>query len=155
MKLKRKSMAVRALLLLGCVALFSFSSKWGGDVFEIWLNGKMVLQQFVHVSKGVQTLELNQASENDRLDVYYKHCGQVGKNRYITIQDEKGHALKVWKFADATGNHSAMSFKLKDILSLKKNRNSKLSLFYSSDELPAGRLLATIVSQSENGIAGR
>jgi len=150
-----KSMAMKTFLIAGCLALFSFSPRRGGDSFEIWLNGKMVLQRFVHVSKGVETLQLNHSSENDRLDVYYKHCGQVGKSRYISIQDESGHALKVWKFADATANNAAMSFKVKDILRLKKTKSSKLSLFYSSQELPDGRLLATIVSENENGIASR
>ena len=148
-------MAVKTLLIAGCLAMFSFSSKRGGDSFEIWLNGKIVLKQFVLVSKGIQTLQLNGASENDRLDVYYSHCGQTGKSRYITIQDERGHALKVWKFADAIGQNGAMAFKVKDILRLKKNKGSKLSLFYSSNELPNGRLLATIVSENENGIAAR
>ena len=149
------SMAVKALIIAGCLAFFSFASPRGGDSFEIWLNGRMVLQQFVHVSKGVQTLQLNGSSENDRLEVYYRHCGQIGKNRYMTIQDESGHALKVWKFADAIDNNTAMSFKVKDILRLKKNKSSKLNLFYSSHELPDGRLLATIVSENENGIASR
>ena len=150
-----KSMAVKTLLIAGCLALFSFSPRPGGDSFEIWLNGKMLLQQFVHVSKGVQTLQLNHSSDNDRLDVYYRHCGQIGKSRYVTIQDESGRALKVLKFADAIGKNAAMSFKVKDILRLKKNKSSKLSLFYSSNELPDGRLLATIVSENENGIARR
>jgi len=142
----------KTLLVLFCFALFSFASKWGGDSFEIWLNGKMVLQQFVHVSKGVQTLQLSQTSENEKLDIYYRHCGQTGSNRYITIKDENGRPLKVWKFSDS---NAAMSFRLKEILGLKKNKDSRLSLFYSSKQLPAGRLLATLNTSKENSIASK
>jgi hypothetical protein len=153
MKPNRRLIAIKSLLILCCAALFSFTSKFGADSFEIWLNGKRVLQQYVHVAKGVQTLQLTQASDNDKLDIYYSHCGQTGKNRYITIKDEKDRPLKAWKFADANGSNKAMSFKLKDILSLKKNKDSKLNVFYSSQELPDGRLLAIIGAGNESGIA--
>ena len=152
MKSHSKLIVAKSLLVLVCATLFSFSSKRGGDSFEIVLNGKRVLQQFVYASKGVQTIQLAQTSDNDKLDIYYSHCGQVGKNRYITIKNEKDQPIKVWKFADAVDKNGAMSFKLKDILSLRKNKTDKLNLFYSSSELPAGRTLATIAGE-ETGIA--
>src|SRR4030095_4866589 len=105
-----KLIAAKSLLVLICVSLFSFTSKFGGDSFEVWLNGKRILQQVVHVSKGVQTLHLANASASDRLDIYYSHCGQTGTNRFITVKDEKDRPLKVWKFTDATGKSAAMSF---------------------------------------------
>ncbi len=152
---KSNWLAVKPLLIIFCAVLFSFSPKTGGDSFEIWLNGKRVLQQHVYIAKGVQTLELTSTSDNDKLDIYYSHCGQIGKSRYITIKDEKERSLKVWKFADAMDKNAAMSFKLKDILSLRKNKTDKLNLFYSSYELPNGRLLVTITSGNETGIAGK
>jgi len=151
MKSYSKLITVKSLLILLCATLFSFSKR-GGDSFEIVLNGKRVLQQFVYASKGVQTIQLTQTSDNDKLDIYYSHCGQVGKNRYITIKNEKDQPIKVWKLADAADKSGAMSFKLKDILSLRKNKTDKLNLFYSSSELPAGRTLATIAGE-ETGIA--
>jgi len=151
MKSYSKLITVKSLLILLCATLFSFSKR-GGDSFEIVLNGKRVLQQFVYASKGVQTIQLTQTSDNDKLDIYYSHCGQVGKNRYITIKNEKDQPIKVWKLADAADKNGAMSFKLKDILSLRKNKTDKLNLFYSSSELPAGRTLATIAGD-ETGIA--
>ena len=152
MKSHSKLIAVKSLVLLICVTLFSFSPKAGGDSFEIVLNGKRVLQQFVYASKGVQTIQLTPTSGNDKLDIYYNHCGQVGKNRYITVKDEKDQAIKVWKFADAVDKNGAMSIKLKDVLSLRKNKTDKLNLFYTSSELPRGRTLATIAGE-ETGIA--
>lgn len=153
MNTNNKAIAVKSLLVLVCAALFSFTSKFGSDSFEVWLNGKRILQQYVHVSKGVQTLQLASASDKDKLDIYYSHCGHIGTNRYITIKDVKNRPLKVWKFTDAIGNNAAMSFKLKDVLSLKKHKTDKLNLVYSSSELPDGRTLATIVSDNETGIA--
>jgi hypothetical protein len=152
MKSHSKLIIAKSLLVLLCATLFSFSSKRGGDSFEIVLNGKRVLQQFVYASKGIQTIQLAQTSDNDKLDIYYSHCGQVGKNRYITIKNEKDQPIKVWKLADAVDKNGVMSFKLKDILSLRKNKTDKLNLFYSSSELPAGRTLATIAGE-ETGIA--
>jgi hypothetical protein len=152
MKSYSKLIAAKSILLLVCATLFSFSSNKGGDSFEIGLNGKRVLQQFVYASKGVQTIQLTQTSDNDKLDIIYSHCGRVGKNRYITVKNEKDQAIKVWKFADAVDKNAAMSFSLKDILSLRKNKADKLNLFYSSSELPAGRTLATIAGE-ETGVA--
>ena len=152
MKSHSKLVAAKSLLILLCLTLFSFSPQKGGDSFEILLNGKRVLQQFVYASKGVQTIQLAATSDNDVLDIYYNHCGQVGKNRYITAKDEKDQPLKVWKFAEAADQRGAMSLKLKDLLSLKKNKTDKLNLFYSSKELPNGRTLATIAGD-ETGIA--
>ena len=152
MKSYSKRIFTWSLLVMLCATLFSFSAKRGGDSFEIVLNGKRVLQQFVYVSKGVQTIQLTPTSDNDKLDIYYNHCGQIGKNRYITIKDDKDQPLKVWKIADAVDKNGAMSFKLKDILSLRKNKTDKLNLFYGSSELPSGRTLATIAGE-ETGIA--
>ncbi|HEV8508806.1 MAG TPA: hypothetical protein VGQ53_25600 [Chitinophagaceae bacterium] len=152
MKSHSKLIVAKSLVIMVCAALFSFSSKRGGDSFEIVLNGKRVLQQFVYASKGVQTIQLTPTSDNDKLDIYYNHCGQVGKNRYITVKNEKDQPVKIWKFADAVDKNGAMSFKLKDILSLRKNKTEKLNLFYSSSELPAGRTLAVIAGE-ETGIA--
>jgi len=151
MKSHSKSIVVKSLLIVLCATLFSFSKR-GGDSFEIVLNGKRVLQQFVYASKGIQTIQLTPTSDNDKLDIYYSHCGQVGKNRYITVKNDKDQPIKIWKFADATDKDGAMSFKLKDILSLRKNKTEKLNLFYSSSELPKGRTLAVIAGE-ETGVA--
>lgn len=152
MKSHSKLIAVKSVVVLVCVTLLSFSSNRGGDSFEITLNGKRVLQQFVYASKGVQTIQLTPTSDNDQLDIYYSHCGQVGKNRYITVKNENDQPIKVWKFQDAKDNNAAMSLKLKDILSLRKNKTDKLNLVYSSTELPKGKTLAAIAGE-ETGIA--
>ena len=148
--IKRSTVAL-SLFVAFCSALFSFSPVGrGGDSFEIFLNGKLVMKQFLYDVKEVKSFQLPQASDNDNLDIYYSHCGTVGKNRSITIKDAQGKILKEWHFADATGSRSAMSFKMKEILSLQSAKNgNKLTLVYASKEIPGGRMLAYITKGSE------
>lgn len=143
MKLFKKT-ALTSLLLAGlCMIFFSFSAKKGGDSFQIYVDGKLIVEQFVHINKGVQSLQLGQLSSKEKIEVYYNHCGKIGKARTISIKSADNKTLKEWKFAD-TEKKSFMTCKIQDILALQKNKSSKLNLFYSSKELPEGRLLAVI-----------
>jgi hypothetical protein len=146
--MKKYTLAFRLSLVGILIALFSFSGKKGGDSFEILLNGKLLLQQFVSQAKGVQNISLSQSNKNDRIDIYYSHCGQTGKNRTIVIKDEKNNLLKEWHYADVAGK-SPMSCTGKDIFTLQKNTLQKLNLYYASKELPKGRLLATVTVQND------
>ncbi len=140
----------RLLSFTGILALaamlFSFSNKVGGEGFEIYLNNKVVLQQFGNEMKVVKTLRLDQSNENDELSVRYHHCGKVGKNRVITIKDGNDNVLKQWKFSDASSASASMTCKVKDILALQKGKDKTIKLYYSSTELPQGRQLASIVA---------
>ena len=136
-------------LVATTLALFSFTAPRGGDVFEIYLNGNRLVQQFVHVDNSVKSLQVTSTSVTDKLDIYYSHCGQTGKDRSITVKNEKNKILKTWKFTDATGK-SAMTIMLKDLYGLEKADQMKLSIVYSSKELPAGRALATLNLGSSN-----
>jgi len=141
---------MKAMVILAAVAvattLSSFSAKKGGEGFEIFLNSKLVLQQFGNQMNNVKSIELDKRFLNDQLVIKYHHCGQVGKDRSITIKDAQNKVLKEWKYANTStaslASDAAMSCKVKDILSLQ---TGKLNLYYSSAELPKGRLLATLV----------
>jgi hypothetical protein len=147
---KVKSAKVLALGVL-FVTLFSFSAGTGGEGFEIYLNNKLVLQQYGSQMDAVKSLQLDQRFYNDELMVKYHHCGRVGKSRSITIKDSQNKILKEWHFSDAAGSDAAMSCKVKDILGLKKgNGKITLNLYYSSSELPKGRVLASIVLGEPN-----
>jgi len=139
-----------ALALL-CAASFSFATK-GGDVFEIYLNGKRVCQQFVYAAKGSKTLEFSAASDNDKIDVSYLHCGRVGTKRVLSFRNEKAELVKQLKFADANDNRFFMSFYRKDIA---KDKNNHLNVYYASNELPEGRLLATLSWKDNQSVAKR
>ena len=134
-----------------CAVLFSFGTK-GGDVFEIYLNGKRVCQQFVYVAKNAKTLELFAANDNDKIDVSYLHCGRVGTKRMLSFRNEKAELVKQLKFADASDNHSFMSFYRRDVA---KDKNTRLNVYYTSSELPEGRLLATLSGSGNQSVAKR
>lgn len=124
-----------------CTTLSSFTAKPGGDVFEIYLNGKQVIQQFVHVDKTVKTLHFATLNASDKIEVLYSHCGQMGTNRVIHIRNEKGEMVKELRFPEATSKRSLMAFTRGEI---SRNVNTALRLYYSSKELPQERLLATL-----------
>ena len=130
--------------------LFSFSPTPGGEGFEIYLNNKVVIQQFGSDIKNQKSLELNPSSPNDKLTVKYHHCGRVGKNRVVTIKDAQNNVLKEFRYADAATPVSAMSVPVKDILALKKASSNTLRLYYTSSELPKGRMLVNITTAATN-----
>ena len=124
--------------------LLSFSPKPGGEGFEISLNNKILIQRYGSDINAVNSLQLNQTASNDQLIIKYHHCGRVGKNRIVTIKDGQNKVLKEFRYADVVTPVAAMSLPVKDILGLKKGNNSILKLYYSSTELPNGRLLTSI-----------
>ncbi|MEI2738415.1 MAG: hypothetical protein V9F01_06490 [Chitinophagaceae bacterium] len=131
-------------LIVICSALFSFSLKPGGEGFEIYLNNQVVIQQYGKDVNIVKSLQLVQTSTDDKLTIKYHHCGRPGKNRLVVIKDINNKILKEFHYADATTPVSAMLVNVKDIKALKKGTSNTLKLIYSSSELPAGRILATI-----------
>jgi hypothetical protein len=142
-----KSISLFALSFL----LFSFSSRWGGDSFQIYLNKKLVVKEFVHLANGTKSVQMNRASYDDQVDIYYSHCGQVGKSRTITIKDENNKLLKQLHFSDYEGSNSGMSFKVSDFLSWdKRNGVDQLNIYYSSKELTTERLLATFILPTDS-----
>lgn len=140
-----KSIISKSMMLLAiCTALLSFTSKPGGEGFEIYVNNKVVIQKFGSEINTVQSLQLNQYSSGDQLTIKYHHCGKVGKDRVVTIKDGQNKVLKEFRYADATTPVAAMVVNIKDLQTLKKINSSSLKLLYTSSELPQGRVLAII-----------
>jgi hypothetical protein len=139
-----KKPALIPMLVAGlCILFFSFTAKKGGDSFQIYVDGKLVVEQYVAVAKGVQSLQLGRSFSKEKIDVYYSHCGKPGKARVLSIKTADNKTLKNWKFADVE-EKSPMTCQIKDILALQKDKNAKLNLYYSSKEIPEGKLLAVI-----------
>ena len=139
-------------LLIACLSLFSFDRLPGGDSFQVYLNGKLVLDKALYKSKEIQNLEFVQASANDKVEIYYSHCGQKGTNRSITAKDEHQKVLKTWRFADE-GKY--MSIQLSALNSLQtNNKTDKIGLYYSSKELSAGQELV-LVSVGNKSVVAR
>ncbi len=140
-----KSIINRAILLIAATtALLSFTSKFGGEGFEISINDRLLLQQFGSELKSVKEVKLEQLSATDKLTVKYYHCGKMGKHRVIDIKDEQGKLIKEWRFADANSGAPVMNCYVNDIIGRIQSKGL-FRLYYSSSELPNGRLLANII----------
>ena len=141
---RRMMVAFISMMLLSLTFL---SFRPGGDHYEVYLNKKLVFTQIVSQPGSIKTLALDQRNVNDQVDVYYSHCGKLGTNRTIAIKDGK-NVLKQWRFSDAAGKF--MSVGAKEILAFQaKNTDRKLNLYYSSEQMPDGKLLASIVLDTE------
>ena len=122
----------------------AFSAFAGTDSYRIFLNGKLVMTQYVGQPLSLANLPISEANSKDELVVYYNHCGATGKDRSITIKDETGTVLKVWKFEDAAGGKDdGMHIPVKDLLALEK-AGRQLSLCYTAQQLPQGRMLTHV-----------
>ncbi len=133
---------ILALFLVGSVA-FLPSAMAGTDSYRLFLDGKLIMSQYVGQPLSLITLPLPEANGKGDLVIYYSHCGATGKDRSITVKDEKGTVLKVWKFEDATRKEDGMHIPVKELLALEKT-GRQLSLCYSSQQLPEGRLLTHV-----------
>jgi hypothetical protein len=159
MKKTNQSTVVFGLLLLLCTVLFSFSFKtantiFGGEGFEVYLNNKLILQQFGNEMNTAKMIRFDQSASNGELAVKYYHCGRPGKERVISIRDEQNVVLKQWKFGDTKDASSKLCCNMKEILALPKLKAGKnVNLYYSSTELPNGRLLAILSAVNKNNAA--
>ena len=131
--------------------LFTSSSNFGGEGFEVYLNNKLILQQYGKNMETVKSIQLDQSASNGELAIRYYHCGKPGKSRVVTIKDEQNVVLKEWRFGDAKDASARVSCNVKDIFSLPKFKaGKKVNLYYSATELPNGRLLATLTTVGKN-----
>lgn len=132
-------------ILLYSTALFSAYP--GGDTLEIYVNGKQLLQQFIHMDKSVKTVSFPQPAASDKVEIYYSHCGTPGTNRVLTLKDDKNNLVKEFKFPDTKAKRASMTFTWKD---LKRSASSKLNVFYQSKEIPTARLIAVLSPSNQN-----
>ncbi len=140
-----KSIIINSVAFVAVAAtILSFAPK-GGEGFEISLNNKVLIQKYGPNINDVNSLQLDQSSFNGQLSVSYHHCGRVGKNRVLCIKDGQNKVMKEWRFADTPETVAVMKCDVKDILGLKKGNANFFKLYYSSGELPNGRLLTCIV----------
>ena len=134
--------------------IYSIKSNFGGEGFEVYLNNKLVLQQFGEKMNAVKSLQLDQSVSNGQLAIRYFHCGRPGKSRTVTIKDEQQVVLKEWRFGDTKDAAAKLCCNVKDILALPKLKSGKkVNLYYASSELPNGRLLATLVAGNKSNVA--
>jgi len=149
-QIKRSTITRLSILLAGLV-LFSFTSPRGGDRYEVYLNKKLIFQEFVSLANNPKSFQLDRNNYSGEIDVVYSHCGEAGKNRIIKITDTDNKVLKQWTFGNGKDHKSAMNFQVKEMLLAQKDSPvGKLNLYYMSDQLPKGKLLTSIVLVDRN-----
>ena len=137
---------LKALLLVSFVSLASsFTASDGGEVFEIYLNNKLLVRQHITGSFSLQNLNLTEANANDKLVIYYNHCGMPGKARTIAIKDAAGNILRKYSFGDGANLKDGMTIPVKELLTLEKNhKGAQLAIHYTAKELPKGLTLSAV-----------
>src|SRR3954470_6769881 len=114
-----RALSIRLMsLTLLSIILFSFSAVPGGDSFTVFLNDRLLLEQYVRGKDNAKTIALPVSNSGDVLKVNYSHCGKMGIDRKITLKDGKSKTLRTWAFTDAAdGAASPMVCKVKEITS--------------------------------------
>lgn len=133
--------AIFSILLCGT----AITANAGLDSYEIYLNDKQILKQYVNQPLKLESLNLTQSNKDDKLVIYYSQCNvpsRIGKGRTISVKDTEGNILKQWKFANAEGRSTGMTIAVKELLALDKKATGGLTLFYAAEGRPEGQLLA-------------
>lgn len=126
---------------IASLSALSLDAKAGADHFKVYLNNKLIIEQYMGRTFTLQQLQLADANINDKLTFHYSHCGEIGKSRKIAVTDAKGKVIKEWKFADASGKQSGMVIPVKELMELKRDG---LQFVYSAQQLPKGQALAAL-----------
>ena len=139
--MKKSIFLKSALGLIGLVSLLAFTRPFGGDSIRVYLDKQLVFEQFVHADKKVHNLSLQDADRNKNLEIQYRHCGVSGKERTLALK-AGNRELKKWKFANASSSNTGIVVPVKEVWEAAKKENSKISLVYSSKEIPEGKVIA-------------
>jgi hypothetical protein len=153
--MKTKSFFSIVLLVAASSVFYSFVTPTGGEGFEIYLDNKLVLQQFNQEMKHTKNIQLTANHRSSELKVKYYHCGMAGKSRTLELKNADQKIVKQWQFENSEGKNFAITVAVKDILSSReKAGDGNIYLYYSSKEAPQGRLLAGIVQTNKHTVTG-
>lgn len=136
--------------------LFGFSATTGAHSVQVYLDNKLMIDQYIHEKTVAAKLDLDRAERHDQLIVKYSECGRTVTGRKITIKDSENNVLKEWEFkAPSAGFQEPMPCPLKDVLALKPKKDNTLKLYYSSDDFPQGQQIAYLVLSGSPSTASR
>lgn len=133
------------VLLVLSLAVMAFTPMRGLDSYEVFLNDKLIMKQFVNQPLNLRMLQLEKAQAQDQLSIRYTHCTikGAGSDRTLVLKDEAGHVLKKWEFANNPGENNPMSIRVGELLQLEKDhKDHRITLNYQAKELPGVELLA-------------
>lgn len=131
-------------LLLG---LFAMKAHAGVDIFEVYLNNKLILRQTMDKPLDLKTLPITAANINDKLVVKYLQCREpdgIAKKRSISLRDADGKVVKEWTFHHPGVKSASMQIPVKELLAVQKNADGQLYLFYAAEGRPNGQKLAAL-----------
>lgn len=131
--------------LVFSLAVMAFSPIRGLDSYEIYLNEKLIMKQYVNQALNLRVLQLEKAEAQDQLSIRYTHCTfkGPGSSRTLTLKDSEGHILKQWSFANSSNENNVMKISVAEVLQLEKeHKDHRISLIYKSQELPGAEMLA-------------
>ena len=133
-----------------CTTLFSFSRMTGTHSFQVYLDDKLMIDQYVNSKMIAPALQLNPTENHNQLIVKYNECGKTVTGRTLSIRSQEGKVLKDWHFeGESTGYEESMVCNVKEITALKQKESNTLKLYYSSKEFPEGQQIANLTIGSE------
>ena len=133
-----------------CSLLLSFSIKPGAHRFQVYLDGKLLIEQYANSKMDAPKLLLDPAENYSQLIVKYSECGRTVTGRMITIKDDHNKILKEWRFdGETSGYKESMACQVKDITALLPKGSNTLKLYYSSKEFTEGQQIAYLVIGNE------
>ena len=139
-----------------CSTLFSFASLMGSHSVQVYLDSKLVIDQYIHSKASVPKLILDPAEKYSQLIVKYNECGRTVTGRSLTLKDDNDKIVKKWNFeGESTGYEESMTCLVKDLLALKPKESNTLSLYYSSNEFPDGQQIAQVVIRDKTTTASK
>jgi fructose-1,6-bisphosphatase len=155
--MKAKHILSMVLLVTASSFIFSFVvPAAGGEGFQIYIDNKLVLQQFNTEMKELKNIQLTGAHSKSEMMVKYYHCGMAGKSRVLELKNSDQKTVRRWQFDNGEGKNFAVKVLVKEILdSQEKLGNGTIYLYYSSKEAPQGRLLAGIVQVNKKAIVSK
>jgi hypothetical protein len=138
------------VVLAALVALSSFALKPGAHSFQVYIDSKMVADQYVLHDMVVPVVTIDPAERHNEIIVKYSECGRTVSGRTITIKNEQDKILKAWRFDGATsGFKDAMTIKVNEVTALKPAAGSSLKLVYTSNDFKEGQQIASLVIGKE------
>lgn len=137
-----------------CAIMFSFSSRPGAHSFQVYLDDKMVVDQYARRDVDAPRISIDPSANYSQLIVKYSECGRTVTGRKLMIKDEKNTVLKEWNFeGSSTGFKESMACKVKDLFAVKPKSSNTLKLYYSSNDFQAGMQVAYLILSGEQKTA--
>lgn len=119
----------------------------GLDSYEVYLNDKLVMKQYINQPLNLRQLQLNKVKDSDVLRIRYNHCNtpNSGTGRSLFLKGADGVVLKKWEFSNVNSTDKGMVVSVKELRQLERqNKGRELSMYYAARELTTSEMLAVL-----------